>query len=461
MFSSLQQQEFLQIRQRLSDYNGTNNVGTSPTTSNTDQSSTLGQIGVNGTEWPFIQLFDFTQGAFDIVLSQAGQDEVVTLDYDSSGLDGYASVVVDRLSATQGSEVHLEIFDQALNIDPTNEDKVIFYVPTDGTAGTVSFTNGTNPGDFAGGHEAENMGFGDNGVLKINYNTNSAADSSGTAVPVFANDATADDATTDQYLIFFEGADNSGVFYNTDDNDDSNLIVSTTAKRGTTGTIDYNDTPVTFLVTNSFGDLDMDESTIGDEWNSGETLAVTLVDQDLNKNSWSDEDMSMTNSYNSTIPSLQVGSPITMSSDSLVGNTENAVAAHSGCNIGTFNKICTLTSPITATLMDSRHTQVSFNGTTIADMRTAGNDASYIFVNSDVTELTGAVTGVALVDASGDALYAESTGTDEQGMIQLAETITATGGNLVETDTLILNFTGVLVGATGDSIYADIFTFGD
>ena len=146
------------------------------------------------------------------------------------------------------------------------------------------------PGDYAGGHEAETMGFGDNGVLKINYNTNSAADASGTAV-FFANDATLDDPTADQYLVFYEGADNSGVFYNTDDNDDSNLIVSTTAKRGTTATIDYNDSPVTFLVANDFGDLDMDESSIGDEWNSGETLAVTLVDQDLNKNSWSDEDM--------------------------------------------------------------------------------------------------------------------------------------------------------------------------
>ena len=128
----------------LSDYNNTNNVGGDPVTSNADQSSTLGQIGVNGTEWPFIQLYDFTQGAFDIVLSQAGQDEVVTLDYDSSGLDGYASVVVDRLSATQGSEVHLEIFDQALNIDPTNEDIVIFFVQTSGSE-TVSFTNGTQP----------------------------------------------------------------------------------------------------------------------------------------------------------------------------------------------------------------------------------------------------------------------------------------------------------------------------
>ena len=113
------------------------------------------------------------------------------------------------------------------------------------------------------------MAFGDNGVLKINYNTNSAADSSGTAVLVFSNDDTADDSVADYYLVFVEGADNSGVFYNTDDNDDSNLNVSTTAKRGTTGTIDYNDSAVSFVVANDFGDLDMDEASVGDEWNSG------------------------------------------------------------------------------------------------------------------------------------------------------------------------------------------------
>ena len=158
------------------------------------------------------------------------------------------------------------------------------------------------------------MGFGDNGVLKINYNANGAANA------VLANQASLDDtaaksisSAADQYLVFFEGADNSGIFYNTDDADTSNLIVSATADRGTTATIDYNDSPVTFLVANDFGDLDMDESSIGDEWNSGETLAVTLVDQDLNKNTLSDEDMSMTNAYNSTIPSLQIGSPITLS----------------------------------------------------------------------------------------------------------------------------------------------------
>jgi hypothetical protein len=456
----------------LSDYNNTNNVGFDVVSTNRDGSSTLGQIGVNATEWPFIQLYDFTQGSFDIVLSQAGQDEVVTLDYDSSGLDDYASVVVDRLSATQGSEVHLEIFDQALNIDPTNEDIVIFYVDsTQSESGleTVSFTNGTVPNgaasDFTTNHYlAENMGFGDNGVLKINYNANSAT------ADVFANDATLDDtaaksvgSAADYYLVFYEGADNSGVFYNTDDSDDSNLIVSTSAKRGTTGTIDYNDSAVTFLVANDFGDLDMDESSIGDEWNSGENLAVTLVDQDLNKNSWSDEDMVLTNAYNSTIPSLQVGSPITLSADSLVGGAATAA----GCNIGTFNKICTLTSPVAAVATDgvSRYSQVSFNGTTIADARTAISDAAFTFANYDMTEMVGDISGVTLVDASGDALQLVEAVSPVKnvGLVLLDNALVAAGNDLVETDTLRLNFTTTagLVGETGDSVYVDIFTFGD
>ncbi len=460
----------------LSDWNNTNNVGvlggSEPTSINRDGTTTLGQIGVNATEWPFIQLYGFTQGDFDIVLSQAGQDEVVTLDYDSSGLDEYAQVVVDRLAATQGSEVHLEIFDQALNIDPTNEDIVIFYVPQAGSGGSVSFTNGTVPNqgasDFAANHYlAETMGFGDNGVLHINYDTNSINTN------VFANQASLDDDTANQYLVFYEGADNSGVFYNTDDADTSNLIVATDAKRGTTGTIDYNDTPVSFVVTNDFGDLDMDESSIGDEWNSGETLAVTLVDQDLNKNSWSDEDMVMTNAYNSTIPSLQVGSPITLGSSSLMGSGN---ASDVGMTAGTFNKIVTLTSPY-AGVAHGEYTQFTFNGTTVADARTAFSDAAFVLLNYDLTEFTGTVTEVALVDASGDSVMdaetetfaASSVGT--AGLVRLSTSFNdassdETAANaIVESDTLHMNFTTTdadpLVGETGDSFYIDIFTFGD
>ena len=83
----------------LSDYNNTDNErGTiaGDRQINTDGSSTVGQIGLNATEWPFIQTFDFTQGEFDIILEQAGANEVVTLDYDSDDLDDYAGIELDR-----------------------------------------------------------------------------------------------------------------------------------------------------------------------------------------------------------------------------------------------------------------------------------------------------------------------------------------------------------------------------
>jgi len=367
-----------------------------------------------------------------------------------------------------------------LNIDPTNEDIVVFYVETSGSE-TMSFTNGTAPntsteglaqGDTTeylntGFYKAETMNFGDNGVLKINYNTNNAQDTSRTAVPVLANQASLDDTVSDYYLVFYEGADNSGTFYNTDDADTSNLIVSSTAQRGTTATIDYNDTPVTFLVANDFGDLDMDESTIGDEWNSGETLAVTLVDQDLNKNSISDEDMVMTNAYNSTIPSLQVGSPITLGSSSLMGSGN---ASDVGMNVGTFNKIVTLTSPY-AGVAHNEDTQFTFNGTTVGDARTAFSDATFVLLNYDLTEFTGTVTAVELVDASGTEVMAAETETfaassvGTAGLVQLDTAFNAESTAIVETDTLHMNFTTTagdpLVGEIGDSFYIDIFTFGD
>jgi hypothetical protein len=53
----------------LSDWNNTNIPTFTPTSMMPNGYTVLGQIGVNATEWPFIRLYDFTQGAFDIVLS--------------------------------------------------------------------------------------------------------------------------------------------------------------------------------------------------------------------------------------------------------------------------------------------------------------------------------------------------------------------------------------------------------
>jgi hypothetical protein len=229
--------------------------GTGPTTS--DEASgrsanyTQGQIGVITTgDWPFIQLYDFTTGeyTFNVVYEQAGADEVVTLDYNSGDLDDFSSIALDRNSASQESDVHLIITDNQLNIDPTSEDIVAFDV----TAGSedVSFTNGTQPGNAlnkAFTYYAWSNTFGDNGVLKIDYDTNSIG------TDVFLNTATGDDLLANNILVFYEGGENSGIFYNTDDNNQSSLEVNIDAKRGTTATIDYNDSAQSFVVANDFG----------------------------------------------------------------------------------------------------------------------------------------------------------------------------------------------------------------
>jgi hypothetical protein len=51
-----------------------------------------GQIGITSVQWPFLQTYDFTQGDFDVILEQAGTDEVVTLDHNNADLDDYASL---------------------------------------------------------------------------------------------------------------------------------------------------------------------------------------------------------------------------------------------------------------------------------------------------------------------------------------------------------------------------------
>jgi len=147
------------------------------------QNATVGQIGiVDINAWSVIQLYDFTIGEFNVVYEQAGADEVVSLDYDSADLDDYASLTLDRNSASQGSEVHLVITDNQLNIDPTAEDIVIFYV-SEGRAASqdygVSFTNSTLANTVSGegyvgaDYNAWSNSFDDNGKLIIVNHTNS------------------------------------------------------------------------------------------------------------------------------------------------------------------------------------------------------------------------------------------------------------------------------------------------
>jgi len=404
---------------QLSNWNSTNGLSC----------SACGQIGIASFQWPFLQAFDLTQEDFDIVLEQAGQDEVVTLDHNNNDLDDYASLTLDRSSATQGADLHLFIVDQQLNIDPTDEDVVIFKVAYDGlTTSSVAWTNGTvNVLLTAGGGGAYSAagsghGFGDNGKLLINNDT---AGSGTSTLTVMTTDDSAITLTTSgfEYLVFVEDADNTGTFSNVDDNDQSNLQVSSTAKRGTTATFDYNDSAQSFIVSNDFGTLDMDESSIGDEWNSGETLAVTLVDQDLNKNTLLDEDMTL-RSHNTTIPALIIGTPITLGETSLIG----IGASTSTMNVSSFNKIGTIVGPSDIAGTAEANVTVTFPDTSVADYRSAAGDASFIFVNYNVTTVIKALDGIALAYTNGTGLVPEQATTATAGLLQMTGTIVTDSG---------------------------------
>jgi hypothetical protein len=351
--------------------------------------NTHGQIGINTSYWPLIQTFDFTQGDFDIILEQPGADEVVTLDHESADMDAYASLTLDRSSATQGAEVHLAIVDQQLNIDPTNEDVVIFNV-SNSTHHNVSFTNGTAPASANDQNvifKYYDNYFGDNGKLVIDYNTSGAANA------VLVNDVTADDVVADNYLVFYEDADNTGTFSNIDDSDDSSIDVNSSANRGTTATFDNNDSAQSFVVAHDFGVIDMDESSVGDEWNSGEGLTVTLYDQDLNKNTLNDEDLTI--SLSTLIPSLQIGSPITLGNGTTIeGGPRGLTSGYGEVTISSFSKLATVaTVAPTSGLLTDTHPGVDIIADyTIATVRTADALGAFTILNYDVSTLvTGTV----------------------------------------------------------------------
>ena len=437
----------------MSAYNGTQPAVGAAYNANYTQ----GQVGVqNSNQWPFIQLYDFTIGEFDVVLEQAGADEVVSLDYASDDLTDYASLVLDRTSASQGSEVHLVITDNQLNIDPTAEDIVMFQV-TSGSEG-VSFTNRTD-GSAAGDYLAYDNQFDDNGVLYITYDTNSIG------TDVLTDQSTLDDPTADKILVFYEGGENSGIFYNTDDDDDANLMVNEYAKRGSSATFDYNDSAQSFVVANDFGVITMDASSVGDEWNSGEALTVTLLDQDLNKNTASEDDLAISNTTRThIIPSLQIGEPlsVTTSGDDVEG-------------VSSFSKIAYYTNASTSSTLRSgvaaNYSIVTgYTGTQLDAIDTVNTYFNWDF--SSFANATNPVADVCLVNSSNAHLAcatmpnASLTGTGKaSGIVELSSTGSASSHNTMSGDLRVEVLMTIENGAgmgtdTSLPFVADIFSYG-
>jgi hypothetical protein len=299
-----------------------------------------GQIGLNKTTggadpnqatrtqvlssiWPFIQLYNFNPtGNVVVQYNKGGGVQTTTLKFDT--VDQFAKLDLDRASYPQGAQVHATITDIQLNIDPTDEDSWAFG--TISTNATTFYQLFDENGAIAGDGKLRNnisgnltkFMFEDNGVLILNPSKDGSTvvklQDNGDSV--ILSGGTASGARTqsikagDQPIVITESGPNTGVFGTYDEDDVSVLATTSTAPRGKSATIDYNETPKSIVI--GFGFASVDIKPTDAEWNSGEEIPVTVTDSDANKNSRADEDLDVNNADVSLIPALETGDPFTL-----------------------------------------------------------------------------------------------------------------------------------------------------
>jgi hypothetical protein len=315
--------------------------------------TSAGQIGIDEDKWPFIQLYTLNPtGNVVIQYNKGGGVQTTTLTFDT--VDEFAGASLDRAVYPPGSQVHATITDLWLNIDPTDEDSWTFAttgIGSDSTAITayqVFDENGSSAGDTATNTDADLTNKLDDLMCEDNCRliTNADVQKKGWVITLQDNDdsrisgdengptalvAGIQSVPTDPLMspqnptsfqteglnfistvpvTITEQGPNSGVFGSYDEADASNIKIVSNAKRGTSASIDYNETPVTILVGLSFGSVDI--MPIDDEWTSGEEIPVQVVDGDANKNSRADEDLDLNDPNVRLLPALKSGTPATM-----------------------------------------------------------------------------------------------------------------------------------------------------
>jgi len=426
----------------------------------------IGQINLTDDGlWPFIQLYKLTvAGNVEIAYNKAGGTQSVTLLFDTA--DG--TLDLDRSVYPQSSHVQATIADNWLNIDPTDEDSWTFdttFAATGATYGTyyqvfneagvikasaainsidlnlarLNSTDATTTSQLSDLMNAD-------GVMIINGD----AQSSGTIVLTIKDNgdnvitgSTLALATTgnaeigpgEQPITITETGVNTGIFVTYDDTDVSTLQVTSDAKRGTSAIIDYNDSAQSILVGHSFGSIALE---LGDgEWNSGEAVSVILTDADVNKNTRSSEDISISDPSFNLIPSLITGDPFTLGE-----NTTGITVLYGTSTIADDTTIFTLANSVATTENVTSFGQIARIQPSIGEGTSAGGAIDSIVIDLEVTmsELRKSISSTN-GSATGDADMA---------------TTTLHGMNLLNLDVRAFNSTGTfsvyLLNSTTDII---------
>ena len=462
-------------------------------------SVSLGQVGVEPNEFPAIQVFNFAvDGNVEVKYNKGGGVQQIDLVY-LDDADGYAGLSLDREDYPPGASVHFTITDLQLNIDPTDEDSWTFSTPFGATETRyqVFDENGASQGG-AGDHPAiplSTLNFDDNGSLilypdKENTGSDLLALQDNTEQVLSGTDlATATVTLDDGTAITNFGAGaapvtvtetqaNSGVFKNTDEGDIANIVVVENAPRQVSASIDYNLSEKSIFITNYFGSIEFGKDGVGDAWNSGEQISITLTDGDINRNSLVDEDLDLFDSNIPLIPSVRIGSPVTLAgTDTVSVETTDLTGADGSFDVQAFSDrmLIVVDTAITPTGgLDIDFTKG--DGTVLRDFfAEETDDTVHHFLNYDLrsigmaeTDLPNPPVTFTVANANAAATTANTTvipiqnnGEDPTGYIGLLEIDIGTTDRANLSDDLSIDIVGFDAPLDGTyPIVIDFFSYG-
>ncbi|MDA8002818.1 MAG: hypothetical protein MPL62_16165, partial [Alphaproteobacteria bacterium] len=228
----------------------------------------------NQNLWPFVQAFgDISDDStIKVIYNKGGSPQEIEIRYEAD-MDDLASFDVDRSKYPHDAHVHLEISDNILNIDPTDDDIWTWAIARDTSNNFVTFayyqlfdsggqiannvTVGNDPAarvqDGAlriTAAERAAAEFGDSGTLTIDRNdaaVNVVASGNGAVSVNAVNDL--GEHRLSGLLTAAETAQNSGVFESTDGDSESGLRTTGNAdRREVDFTINYADTAKNWFV---------------------------------------------------------------------------------------------------------------------------------------------------------------------------------------------------------------------
>lgn len=302
----------------------TNNVVRSPPSLNRHGGMAHGQIGLDPSAWPIVQLFSFSGDVRIQYERGGGPDQRVTLRY--GGVESI-SHAVDRADEPYPARAHvvLRVNDPQLNQDPTDEDSWTFgAVWGSPSAFYQAF--------YDGGRQAANggpglvdlyahlgrLGFGDNGYVEIDP---------GDVMELVPNrnqpaGSVSDGRNTYDYIITLaESRPNSGLFESVDSSGSSNMRIAPDAPRGAAATVTYNDRSLSILTGSHTASLSLGSEPYlevdATGWRSGLRIPIALHDRDQNANPNSRDDLGAFRD-DAILPSIRIGSPLTASGASSV-----------------------------------------------------------------------------------------------------------------------------------------------